>query len=334
MSPKKSPQFADVVDGVQLAQNITASQTAEELDTFEKITFRELVSYQRFVKIAELKPDETVLDLACGPGLRGLLVCEQLGKEGALNVTFADASSPLLEKAKRNIRQFSDPEFPLDHFHHIEDMRSFESLSRLKQDATGGVGFDVRLLTLLTPGGRIVIDWPLPSSSHIRIRGPKGANESIGTLFGYQQIITPQGWNDLGNWKLESQLNVKTTEVWVTRNEKKNSQKKLNEFVTKAGGKVVKFDESDDRTGGNGVHLEQLKVRRAINSRPREAGEGVQLSYEREQLACELSKTEKLDEIQKVGEWEFMNVLLDYRLHAAVKPASEEWTKTAPPNSG
>ena len=86
---------------MQVAQNITASQTAEEQDTFEKIAFKELDGYQRFVKIAELKPGETVLDLACGPGLTGLLVCEQLGKEGAVNVTFADASSPLLEKAKR-----------------------------------------------------------------------------------------------------------------------------------------------------------------------------------------------------------------------------------------
>ena len=100
MSQTKSPQLADVVDGVRLAQNLTTSQTAEQWDTFEKITFGELVSYQRFVKIAELKPGETVLDLACGPGLTGLLVCEQLGKEGALNVTFADASSFLIEKAR------------------------------------------------------------------------------------------------------------------------------------------------------------------------------------------------------------------------------------------
>ena len=86
---------------MQLAQNITASYTAEEQDTFEKITFSELDSYQRFVRIAELKPGETILDLACGPGLTGLLVCEHLGKEGALNVKFADASIALLEKAKR-----------------------------------------------------------------------------------------------------------------------------------------------------------------------------------------------------------------------------------------
>ena len=92
-------------------------------------------------------------------------------------------------------------------------MRSVESLSRLKQDATGGAGFDVfllqnllhfftnktrpillkRLLTLLAPGGRIVVNWPLPSSSHLHIRGPKGAKESMCTLFGYQQIFTPQG---------------------------------------------------------------------------------------------------------------------------------------------
>jgi hypothetical protein len=222
-------------------------------------------------------------------------------------------------------------------------MRSFKSLSRLKQDATEGVGFDVvllqnslhfftwetrpmllkRLLTLLSPGGRIIVDWPLPSSSHLHVRGRKGTDESMCTFFGYQQIITPQGWNDLGNWKLKSKLNVDNIEVWVTRNEKKNAQKKLNEFVARSGGKVVKFDESEDRTGGSGRHLEQLKVRRAINCKPREAGEGVQLNYERGRLAHELAKTEKLNEIQKVGECEFLNVLLDYCLYAVVKPASE-----------
>ena len=108
MSQTKVPQFADVVDDVQVARNITASQTAEEQDTFENITFRELDSYQRFIKIAELKPGETILDLACGPGLTGLLVCEQLGKEGALNVTFADASQPLLEKAKKSVESRSN----------------------------------------------------------------------------------------------------------------------------------------------------------------------------------------------------------------------------------
>lgn len=107
MSQTKSPQFADVVDGVRWAQNIPPSQTAEEQDSFEKITFSELDSYQRFIKIAELRPGETILDLACGPGLTGLLVCEQLGKESALNVTFADASQPFLEKAKRCVLPWS-----------------------------------------------------------------------------------------------------------------------------------------------------------------------------------------------------------------------------------
>ena len=144
------------------------------------------------------------------------------------------------------------------------------------------------------------------------------------TLFGYQQISTPKGWDDLENWKLESKLNIRSTEVWVTKNEKKNAQKKLNEFVAKAGGKVVKFDESEDRTGGSSLHLEQLKVRRAVNGEPSEAGEGVQLNYEREQLTRELSKTEKLDEVQKVGDCEFMNVLLDYCLHAVIEVASQD----------
>jgi SAM-dependent methyltransferase len=238
----------------------------------------------------------------------------------------------------------SDPEFPLGRFHHIDDMRSSESLSRLKQDATGGVGFDVvllqnslhfftnetrpillkRLLTLLSPGGRIVIDWPLPSSSYLHVRGTKGPQESMCTLFGYQQILTLQGWNDLKDWKLKSKLNVKSTEVWVTKNEKKNAQKKLAESVAQAGGKVVRFDESQDRTGGSNHHLEQLKVRRAINNKPSNAGEGVQLNYEREQLTRELAKTEKFNEVQKVGESEFMNVLLDYCLHAVVKNAVED----------
>jgi hypothetical protein len=108
MSQPKFPQFANVVDGVQLAQNISASYSAEEQDTFEKITSSELDSYQRFVKIAELKPGETILDLACGPGLTGPLVCEHLGKEGALNVTFADASILFLEKAKRWVNSRSN----------------------------------------------------------------------------------------------------------------------------------------------------------------------------------------------------------------------------------
>lgn len=94
--------------------------------------------------------------------------------------------------------------------------------------------------------------------------------------------------------------------------------------MAKAGGKVVKFDESEDRTGGSSLHLEQLKVRRAINDEPSEAGEGVQLNYERKRLAHELAETEKLNEIQKVGECEFMNVLLDYCLYAVVKIASDE----------
>jgi SAM-dependent methyltransferase len=223
-------------------------------------------------------------------------------------------------------------------------MRSSESLSRLKQDATGGVGFDVvllqnslhffthetqpvllkRLLTLLSPGGRIVIDWPLPSSSHLHVRGTKDSNDFVCSLFGYQQILTPQGWDDLKDWKLKSKLNVKSTEVWVTKNEKKNAQKKLAESVAQAGGKVVRFDESQDRTGGSNHHLEQLKVRRAINNKPSDAGEGVQLNYEREQLTRELAKTEKFNEVQKVGESEFMNVLLDYCLHAVVKNAVED----------
>jgi hypothetical protein len=126
------------------------------------------------------------------------------------------------------------------------------------------------------------------------------------------------------NWKLKSKLNVESTEVWVTKNEKKNAQKKLTEFVAQAGGKVVRFDESEDRAGGSSHHLEQLKVRRAVNNKPRDAGEGVQLNYEREKLARELAKTEKFDEVQKVGEFEFMNVLLDYCLHAVVKNAAED----------
>lgn len=109
MSQTRSPQFVNVVDGVRLAQNITPSQTAEEQDTFEKMTFSELHSYQRFIKFAELKPGETVFDLACGPGLTGLLVCEQLGKEAALHVTFADASSPLLGRAKRCVELQLNP---------------------------------------------------------------------------------------------------------------------------------------------------------------------------------------------------------------------------------
>lgn len=112
--------------------------------------------------------------------------------------------------------------------------------------------------------------------------------------------------------------------MWVTKNEKKNAQKKLNEFVAEAGGKVIRCAESQDRAGGSSRHLEQLKLRKTINNQPRGAGEGVQLNYEREQLARELLKTEKLDEVQKVGGCEFMNVKLAYCLYAVVKVAPED----------
>jgi len=98
MSQTKFPHFANTVDGVQVARNIKAAYTVEEQDTFAKKTFSELTSHQRFIRIAELKPGETILDLACGPGLMGLLACEQLGKQGALNITFADASKPFSSK--------------------------------------------------------------------------------------------------------------------------------------------------------------------------------------------------------------------------------------------
>lgn len=95
MSEKSLPQFADTVEGVQLAHNTTLNYTREEVNDFERRDFKELSIYQRFVKIADLKAGETILDLACGPALTGLLVCEQLGKEGAVNLTFADASEPM-----------------------------------------------------------------------------------------------------------------------------------------------------------------------------------------------------------------------------------------------
>ena len=76
MSQTRLPHFADTVDGVQLARNITAAYTVEEQGTFAKRTFSELTTYQRFIKIAELKSGEIILDSACGPGLTGLLACE------------------------------------------------------------------------------------------------------------------------------------------------------------------------------------------------------------------------------------------------------------------
>jgi len=58
-----------------------------------------LDAYQNFVRAAGLQASDSVLDIACGTGLAGLLACEILGGR-APNVYFADASSAFLEKAK------------------------------------------------------------------------------------------------------------------------------------------------------------------------------------------------------------------------------------------
>lgn len=58
-----------------------------------------LDAYQNFVRVADLQASESVLDIACGTGLVGLLACEVLGGR-APNVYFADASGAFLEKAK------------------------------------------------------------------------------------------------------------------------------------------------------------------------------------------------------------------------------------------
>ena len=249
--------------------------------------------------------------------------------------------SALLTACRSNIRQCFDSAFPLHNFHHIEDMRSIRSLSDLKQNTTGGVDFDVvllqnslhfsthetqpillaRLLTLLAPGGRLVIDWRLPSSLRLHIRGKIGAKEMMSTCFGYQQILTPKSWDDMENWNLGTQLDVTSKEVWITKNKKKTARKTLNDLVIKVGGKMVRFDEGEDRTGGSCRNPEQLRACRAINNKPAGASEDIQLDYEREQLARELWATERINEVQKIGDREFMNLTLDYSLHAVVKAA-------------
>lgn len=62
--------------------------------------FSGIDGFQRFVRFAELRPGETVLDVACGTGLVGLLACEVLGG-GADQVFFADCSMAMLREAKR-----------------------------------------------------------------------------------------------------------------------------------------------------------------------------------------------------------------------------------------
>jgi ubiquinone/menaquinone biosynthesis C-methylase UbiE len=59
-----------------------------------------LDGYQRFIRCAEIQPEDTVLDIACGTGLAGVLACEVL--EGrASQVYFVDTSMPMLIEAKR-----------------------------------------------------------------------------------------------------------------------------------------------------------------------------------------------------------------------------------------
>jgi cyclopropane fatty-acyl-phospholipid synthase-like methyltransferase len=61
--------------------------------------FSSLDGYQRLVREAKLQSGESVLDVACGTGLVGLLACEELGNDRQ-QVYFVEYSPLMLAEAK------------------------------------------------------------------------------------------------------------------------------------------------------------------------------------------------------------------------------------------
>jgi SAM-dependent methyltransferase len=61
--------------------------------------FSGIDGYQRFIRLANIQPGESVLDVACRTGLVGLLACEVLGANHG-QVYFVDYSETMLEKAR------------------------------------------------------------------------------------------------------------------------------------------------------------------------------------------------------------------------------------------
>ena len=87
---------------------------------------------QEYIKRAELKEGETVLDLACGTGLVTLLAKKQVGRGRVVGV---DISNGMLEVARRKTRQQGLDITYIEH--DIADLSGLDLLSEITQ------GFDV-----------------------------------------------------------------------------------------------------------------------------------------------------------------------------------------------
>lgn len=70
-----------------------------DVRTWSKNHFSGIDGYQRFIELANIQPGDSVLDVACGTGLVGLLACEVLGANHS-QVYFVDYSQVMLEEAK------------------------------------------------------------------------------------------------------------------------------------------------------------------------------------------------------------------------------------------
>ncbi len=75
--------------------------------------------YREFVKSMDLKGDEKVLDFGCGPGAASKFIALTLEK-GEGELTCFDISEKWIERAKKNLSQFSDVEY------YVEDIRKWD----------------------------------------------------------------------------------------------------------------------------------------------------------------------------------------------------------------
>lgn len=73
--------------------------STEDVRTWSANHFSGIDGYQRFIRLADIQPGESVLDVACGTGLVGLLACLVLGANHK-QVYFVDCSQIMLEKAR------------------------------------------------------------------------------------------------------------------------------------------------------------------------------------------------------------------------------------------
>lgn len=75
--------------------------------------------YRKFVESFDLKGDEMVLDFGCGPGAASKFIAQILEKRGG-RLTCLDLSKDWIERAKKNLGQFSNVEY------YAEDIRKWE----------------------------------------------------------------------------------------------------------------------------------------------------------------------------------------------------------------